>query len=76
MNHNLISLGILIIFLGIIIVFLGSFLGSEKSNTKVAVGGFWGFIPFGFANDKNMLKIVMALSGLIFLVYITLKLTQ
>ena len=28
---------------------------NNQNNTKVAVGGFIGFIPFGFANDKRLL---------------------
>ena len=57
--EQLISIGILMIVIGFIIVFFGTFFSALKgkeasSNTKVAVGGFIGFIPFGFGNDKNL----------------------
>lgn len=34
---------------------------SIDATTRVAVGGFFGPIPFGFANDKVILYIVMGL---------------
>jgi len=55
----LIPIGILLLFLGIVLIFIGS-IGNSKSDTKVAVGGFVGFIPFGFANDKKTMSILMA----------------
>ena len=54
MNHQLLSLGILIILVGFAIVVIGSLTGTQKGDTKIAVGGFIGFIPFGFANDKRL----------------------
>ncbi len=30
-----------------------------KSNAKVAVGGFIGFIPFGFGNDKSLVWFIV-----------------
>ena len=63
MNYNMTSLGILVILIGFILVFIGAlsqaFAG--KSDTKVAVGGFIGFIPFGFGNDKKMVWALIAL---------------
>jgi len=38
----------------------------EKSN-KVFIGGFIGFIPFGFSNDNNLLVV-----GIVFLLNIAL----
>lgn len=62
MNHNLISLGILIILIGFALIFIGALTQAftGKSDTKVAVGGFIGFIPFGFANDKKMMWVLVA----------------
>ena len=71
MNQNLLSLGILIIFIGFIIVFTGALSNAKKGDAKFAVGGFVGFIPFGFANDKNMmwgLLVFMAVSLFLFIV--------
>jgi|TARA_Y100000310_G_scaffold344951_1_gene460726 uncharacterized membrane protein len=55
MNHNLTSLGILIILMGFALVFIGALTNLNNKDTKVAVGGFIGFIPFGFSNDKRLL---------------------
>ena len=66
---QIVSLGILIIVIGFIVVFFGALKSSNDSNTKVAVGGFIGFIPFGFGNDKRMVWFVTALSAVIFLVW-------
>ena len=72
MNQQIISIGILVILLGFAIVFIGSFLGTQKSEAKVAVGGFVGFIPFGFANDKRMLWILMVIMAALVLFFILL----
>ncbi len=74
MQTQLLSIGILVIILGFIIVVVGSLLSSGKSDTKFAVGGFIGFIPFGFGNDKNMLWVVLALSAIIFVFSIIFQL--
>jgi len=71
MNNNLISIGILVILIGFALVFIGALtnLGTSQKDTKVAVGGFVGFIPFGFGNDKKMvwtLVIIMSLLMIFF----------
>ena len=70
--EQLISLGILIMVIGFTIVFFGIFMGAKEgtSKTKVAVGGFIGFIPFGFGNDKNLVWFVTILSLVLFLVWL------
>jgi len=70
--EHLISLGVLLIVIGFIIVFLGMFFGAKDSasKTKVAVGGFIGFIPFGFGNDKNLVWFVTILSIVLFLLWL------
>jgi uncharacterized membrane protein len=60
--EGLILLGFVLIFIGIFLIIIASLLGTEKGETKVAVGGFIGPIPFGFANDKNMLYIAIVLT--------------
>ena len=47
--EQLIGIGTLLVIIGFAIIFIGA-LSSKDSNTKVAVGGFIGFIPFGFGN--------------------------
>ena len=69
MNNNLISIGIFVILIGFALVFIGALTGMNKANTKVAVGGFIGFIPFGFGNDKRLvwaLVVLMALALIFF----------
>ncbi|MBS3098004.1 hypothetical protein J4209_04380 [Candidatus Woesearchaeota archaeon] len=70
---ELIPFGILIISIGIILTFIGalSSIKSGEKSTKLAVGSFIGFIPFGFANDKRMLYFVIGLSLFMFIFFIT-----
>jgi len=65
MNHQLLSLGILIILVGFVIVIISSLTGSQKGDTKIAVGGFIGFIPFGFANDKRLLFVLVGIMAVL-----------
>ena len=66
MNYNMASLGVLVILIGFALVFIGALTQAftGKSDTKVAVGGFIGFIPFGFGNDKRLLWVLVAFMGL------------
>ena len=70
--EQLIGLGALAILIGFILVFFGVFFGAkqETSNTKIAVGGFIGPIPFGFGNDKNLIWFVTILSLVLFLLWV------
>ena len=70
--EQLISFGILLMIIGFIIVFFGVLKGTKEttSKTKVVVGGFIGFIPFGFGNDKNLVWFVAILSLVLFAVWI------
>ena len=70
MNQNLLSLGILIIFIGFVIVFTGALSNVKKGDAKFAVGGFVGFIPLGFANDKMMLWVLMGVMGIALLFFL------
>tara|TARA_Y100000310_G_scaffold231819_1_gene234531 strand:- start:9631 stop:9882 length:252 start_codon:yes stop_codon:yes gene_type:complete len=66
MTYNLTSIGILVILIGFALVFIGAMTQSfsGKSDTKVAVGGFIGFIPFGFGNDKRMVWVLITLMAI------------
>lgn len=74
---NLIMLGILVVFIGIILIFLGTFTQllkqPEKTDTKVAVGGFVGPFIFGFGNDKQLSRILIFVSIAFFLLWVFLQ---
>lgn len=70
MKMDLVTLGTLIIFIGFIIIFIGALSGMGKGESKVAVGGFIGFIPFGFANDKRMLWVLLAIMAVLLVFFI------
>ena len=71
MNYNMTSVGILVILIGFALVFIGALTQAftGKSDTKVAVGGFIGFIPFGFANDKKMMWVLITLMGAVLMFF-------
>ena len=73
MTEQLISLGLAVIFVGIILVIVGS-LVSTKSKDKVgfAFGGFIGPIPFGFANKKELLYLIISLSIILIIAFLIL----
>ena len=75
MNYNTISLGILVILIGFALVFIGALTQAStgKSDTKVAVGGFIGFIPFGFANDKKMMWVLIALMAVVLVFFFVMN---
>ena len=76
--EQFITFGTFVIILGFIIVLFGVLKGSKESSstTKVAVGGFIGFIPFGFGNDKNLVWIAAISSAVLFLVWLFLNLRK
>ena len=68
---QLVPIGILIIFIGIILVFIGALSQiKDGKNTKIAVGGFIGFIPFGIWNDKRLSWIIFGFTALMFVIWI------
>jgi uncharacterized membrane protein len=52
MANWLLPIGLILLFVAIAFIAIGSIASSGKAETKVAVGGVIGFIPFGFANDN------------------------
>ena len=72
---QLINFGVIVILVGFIIVFIGMFQAAKEpsSKTKVAVGGFIGFIPFGFGNDKNMVWFAAILSVVLLVIWIIFR---
>ena len=73
--EHLINLGAIVILAGFIIVFMGMLQAAKEpgSKTKVAVGGFIGFIPFGFGNDRNMVWFAAILSLVLFVIWIIFR---
>ena len=70
MQYKLVSAGVFIVLIGFLIIFLGSILSSgakAKSETKVAVIGLLGPIPFGFGNDKKLFLITLVIGICLFL---------
>jgi len=69
---NLAIIGFVIILIGFALVFIGSMTGSKDS--KVAVGGIIGFVPFGFGNDPQLVKISIIISAVLAIIFIVLVL--
>ncbi len=77
-QQTILGIGILVIFIGIIILIVGSILNFNKSenksesktDSKIAVVGFLGPIPFGFGNDKEMLKWGLVIGFIILMIMI------
>jgi len=83
-QQTILGIGILVILIGIIILIIGSIFNfnkaennegkrENKTESKIAVVGFFGPIPFGFGNDKEMLKFGLVIGGII-LIFIILSL--
>lgn len=75
----LIPAGMLFVFIGMVLIIIGGLFGAsgsgrQKNETsagaKIAVGGFIGPIPFGFANDKRMMYFVIGLAFALIIVYV------
>ena len=69
---NIAMIGFVIILIGFALVFVGSMTGAK--NPKVAVGGIIGFVPFGFGNDPQLVKISIIISAALAIVFIVLAL--
>ncbi|MBN2420718.1 hypothetical protein JXB27_00395 [Candidatus Woesearchaeota archaeon] len=72
-RNIIVEAGILLVIAGVLLIVLGSlFQNSQNSetNTKYAVGGFIGFIPFGFGNDKRLMWVVVGITALLVLFFV------
>jgi len=70
--NKIISIGIILLFIGIILIFIGSIFStfkSEKSNVKSAGILFIGPFPIGWASDKGMFYILIAITILMLIIY-------
>ena len=70
--QNLIAFGIIFILLGFILVFVGSLFGAKTGESKVAVVGLLGPIPFGFGNDKRLFVITLAIAVILIVAWFIL----
>jgi len=73
MKVNLLVVGLALILIGILIVIFSSLSGTEKYETKIAVGGFVGPIPFGWANDPKMFKWILVLIAAVAALFFFMK---
>lgn len=71
--EHLVLIGIIVVFIGIFLIILGSLLEASEGKTKFAVGGFIGPIPFGFASEKGMLYLVIAISLVLFVLFVLMS---
>ncbi|HDD05068.1 MAG TPA: hypothetical protein ENF51_01085 [Candidatus Aenigmarchaeota archaeon] len=70
---RLLEIGILTILLGFFITFLALL---REGETKFAIGGFIGPIPFGFANEPSLLLLVIILVFFLMIVFLLLQFLQ
>ncbi len=82
---NLVGIGLFFIFLGFLLVAVGSLFQdagktkaetSGRANTKIAVGGFIGPIPFGWANDKRLFYPLIVFLGAMAVLWIVRQMTR
>jgi len=69
-QENLVVIGFAVVFIGIILIVIGSLLGAKDSKVNFGVGGFIGPIPWGFANSKEMLYLVIGISVVMFILFL------
>jgi uncharacterized membrane protein len=71
-HEQLLQFGMLVAFIGFVIIISSFFLAAkDKSDVKFSVFGVFGFVPFGFANDKRLFIATMIMS-LILIVAVTI----
>lgn len=66
MELNLVAVGLILIILGFVIVVISL----TKGEAKVGFGGFIGPIPFGWASDPNILKLIIAITAIIAVIFL------
>lgn len=71
----MVQVGIFVIIAGLLIVFFSALAGANKDNARFSVFGLIGFIPFGFANDKQlfMVSIIVAILFILITAVIALR---
>ena len=70
------EIGFALIFIGILLIIIGFFLitfsSIKESKVEIAVGGFIGPIPFGFATSKELLILIIIISLIFFILFVTM----
>jgi len=74
-QNTMILIGIALIFIGFFIILLSSISGKE-SKSWFGIGGFIGPVPFGFANDPKMLKIIIIVTAAFFIIFVLLLMKE
>lgn len=74
MVEQLILIGFIVAIIGILLIIVGNILSTIKYKDKFsfAFGGFIGPIPFGFANRKELLYLIIALSVILIIAFLIL----
>ena len=69
--ESLMSIGLILLFIGFILIIISSFSSSIKGQTEVKSAGliFIGPIPIGWASDKKMFYILIALAITTFIIF-------
>lgn len=67
----LMSIGLILLFIGFIFIIISSFSSTIKGDTEVKSAGliFIGPIPIGWASDKKMFYILIALAITTFIIF-------
>lgn len=70
MWQDIFIIGFILVIVGIVIMIIGAVLASQKSEVKIGFGGFLWFVPFGWVNDPQMLKLILIVSGIVAILFI------
>ncbi len=71
MEQNVIILGMALVLIGIFLLIIGSFVGTKgESKAEWSIGGFIGPVPFGFASNRNMLYLTIAICLAVLIFYL------
>jgi uncharacterized membrane protein len=70
--ENLFFIGLIFIILGIILIITAIL--HQKGEIKVGIGGFIGPVPFGFANEPEMMKLIIIVVAIVAIVFLIIML--
>jgi len=62
---NIVQLGFVVVFIGILIIISSMFFSQDKAETRFSVFGIFGFIPFGFSNDRRLFILSIVLTSIL-----------
>ncbi len=65
-QENILPAGIILVLIGIGLIIIGVITNTkDNANTKFSVVGFFGFIPFGIANNNYILYFSIMFLGML-----------